>query len=225
MSHSQLPLPLEPLDLPQQTHVRRQESAQFDPKDFYNAVKNNDPIAFAQLFPIVRSRKYALNYFTTALNIACDHNYTEMVERLAPLANCNAIQGKPLISAVRHNNMDCIEALLPHTHFPSVQSKALAICVAPQFHGPALDYLLPHCKAEHDDGGALYAALSHGNMELAQKLYPVSNVAKVWSKIYSPNFGPAPEYLNVYIEDLQLLERHHLEQQLSAQGARNARKI
>ena len=209
---TQLDLPLEPLPVPAQTHVTN--ANRFNPTEFYNAVENNDMVALERWLPIIRSRKYALNYFTTALNRACDNNHTNMVEILAPLSNCNAIQGKPLISAVRNNNIECIASLLPHTHFPSVQSKALSICVAPQFQGPALDYLLPHCKAENDDGKALYAAISHDNLPLAHKLYPVSNVAKTWEKIHSKNFGPEPEYRDFYIEQLQIIARDHLEEQV-----------
>lgn len=221
----QLKLPLEPLDLPKQTHVRADSHVQFNPSDFYTAVKNHDWDAFEQWLPIVQSRKYALNYFTSAFNAACECNHTDMIAFLAPLADCNARHGQPLLHCIRHNNIEALTIVLPRTYFPKFQSKALSTAVLPQFTGPALDYLLPYCTPEHDDGMALYAAISHENMEMAQKLYPVSNVAKVWARIHSPNFGPAEEYRNVYIEDLQVLERHYLEQQLPSTNARNARKI
>lgn len=221
----QLQLPLEPLALPKQTHIQADNYHQFDPKNFLEAVKTHDWNEFEQWFPIVQSRKYALNYFTSALNIACECSHTDMIARLAPLANCNALHGQPLLQCIRHNNIEALEFLLPRTHFPKFQSKALSICVAPQFHGPALDYLLPYCKAQDDDGVALFAALSHGNMELARKLYSVSNIKRVWDKIYAPNFGPGSEYREVYIEDLQLLEREHLEQQLVEPSGHKVRKI
>ena len=221
----QLELPLEPLDLPKQTHVRADNHFQFDPQDFLEAVKHNDWVVFEQWFPIVQSRKYALNYFTSALNIACERNRTDMIARLAPLANCNALHGQPLLNCIRHNNIDALNNVLPRTHFPKFQSKALSTCILPQFLGSALDYLLPHCRPENDDGSALFAALSHDNIELAAKLYPVSNIQRVWDKIHSPNFGPGPEYRDAYIEDLQLLERQHLEQQLVTPSASKHRKI
>lgn len=221
----QIHLPLQPLDLPKQTHVRDDNHHQFDPSDFYAAIKNHDWNEFEQWFPIVQSRKYALNYFTSALNMACEHNHTDMIALLAPLANCNALQGQPLLHCIRHNNIEGLEILLPRTHLPKFQSKALSTCVLPQFLGLALEYMLPHCKPEDDDGVALYAALSYDNIDLARKLYPVSNIKRVWDKIYSPNFGPDPQYRDVFIEDLQLLEREHLEQQLPAPSARNPRKI
>lgn len=206
----QFELPLEPLPLPQQTHVRLNNHFQFDPKDFLGAVKQHDWHTFEQWFPIVQSRKYSSHYFTSALNIACERNHTDMIVRLAPLANCNALHGQPLLNCIRHNNIVALEIVLPLTHFSKLQSKALSTCILPQFLGSALDYLLPYCKAENDDGVALFAALSHNNIDVARKLYPVSNVKRVWDKIYSPNFGPGNEYRDAYIEDLQLLEREHL---------------
>lgn len=223
--NQQLNLSLEPMDLPKQTHVRADNHFQFDPKDFLDAVKNHDWQAFEQWFPIVQSRKYALNYFTSALNIACECNHTDMISRLAPLANCNALHGQPLVNCIRHNNIEALDIVLPRTHFPKFQSKALSTCILPQFIGPSLDFLLPYCMAENDDGVALFAALSHSNMDVARKLYPVSNVKRVWDKIYSPNFGPGSEYRDVYIEDLQLLEREHLEHQLPASIGLKTRKI
>lgn len=223
--NKQLNVPLEPMDLPKQKHVHADNHFQFDPKDFLGAVKNHDWSAFEQWFPVVQSRKYALNYFTSALNIACECNHTDMIVRLAPLANCNALHGQPLVNCIRHNNIDALEIVLPLTHFPKFQSKALSTCILPQFLGPTLDYLLPYCVAENDDGVALFAALSHSNMDVARKLYPISNIKRVREKIYSRNFGPGVEYRNAYIEDLQLLEREHLERQLSASSGHKARKI
>lgn len=218
-------LPLEAIELPKQTHVRSDNHFQFDPKEFLDTVKAQDWTGFEHWFPIVQSRKYALNYFTSALNIACECNHTDMIARLAPLANCNALHGQPLLNCIRHNNIDALEIVLPLTHFPKFQSKALSTCILPQFIGVALDYILPYCVAENDDGVALFAALSHDDIEVARKLYPVSNIKRVWDKIYSPNFGPGAEYRDVYIQDLQLLEREHLERQLPEPIGLKTRKI
>lgn len=112
----------------------------------------------------------------SALCVAAERGFVELVQLLAPLAIAAAYEPAnhthcPLILAARYGHVECVDALLPFFRPSQNQSSALAEA-ASNGHAQCVQSLIPHSDPSSNFSLAICEAIENGHSHCVDLLMP-----------------------------------------------------
>lgn len=104
---------------------------------------------------------------------AAKHGNADEVRRLIPISYCAKWNSNPLMNAVRNGHAECVELLIPVSN-PKDYNTALWFASGHD-SVECVKLLLTVADPKHKNSQALQSAVVHGNQEIVDLLYPLSD--------------------------------------------------